>query len=243
MQNMWGIPVSLLAKPKLIFGTYEGHTVNISQLCQSPKGKGRTNEFYTSVFLYIENKSISSPRCDSFFKKKKSTISSYICAEMFHFRDARQPQTWWHTSQNVKQEIALLGTFETSNAQQGSAVIEWSWNTRTTSNATRARSHTTSFWSTSFRRWCVSTITATSPSDMMYNTYGASKFISPTDYTNTKQKWCHNCSYVTKAVNEFTRYRRRPAYIRTEGTGSISWSLFRSVLFLVECACLQAIVL
>ena len=42
-KNMWGIPVSLLVKPKLIFGTYEGHTVNIAQFCQFPKGKERTN--------------------------------------------------------------------------------------------------------------------------------------------------------------------------------------------------------
>ena len=38
---MYGILASLLAKPKLIFGTYEGHTVNISQLCHFPKGKER----------------------------------------------------------------------------------------------------------------------------------------------------------------------------------------------------------
>jgi len=114
---MWGIPVSLLAKPKLIFGTYEGHTVNISQLYQSPRGKERTNEFYTLVFLCTEKKRAHARHGAIPSFKKKSTISSYICPKMFHLRDARQPQTWRHTSQNIKQEIALLGTFKTSTAQ------------------------------------------------------------------------------------------------------------------------------
>jgi len=208
---MWGIPVSLLAKNSFL--ALWRAQVNISQLCQFPRGKERTNEFHSLVFLCTDKKkkSTSSPRCDSFLNKK-FPISYYIRPEMFRFRDARQPQTRWHTSQNVKQEIAMLGTLKTSSAQQGSAVIEWSWNTRTTSNATRARSHTTSFWSTSFRRWRVSTITATSPSDMMYNTYGTSKFISPTDYTQTKQKRCHNCSCVTKRVNEHAISQKNCVY-------------------------------
>jgi hypothetical protein len=138
---MWGIPLYFLAKPKVMFSTYEGHTVSISQKRQFPKGKERTNQFYTVVFLCTGKKRTISPRRDSFLNKK-STISYYICREIFRFRDARQ----LHTSQNVQQEIALLGTFMTRSAQQGSAVIECSWNTRKTSNATRARFHTTSFW-------------------------------------------------------------------------------------------------
>ena len=90
-------------------------------MCQSPRGKERTNEFHGLVFLCTDKKKkiISLPRCDSFLNKK-FPISYYIRPEMFHFRDARQPQTRWHTSQNVKQEIAMLGTFKTSSAQQGS---------------------------------------------------------------------------------------------------------------------------
>jgi hypothetical protein len=54
---MWGISVPFSAKPNVILGMYEGHTVNIAQFCQFQKGKERTSEFHTLVFLCTGEKS------------------------------------------------------------------------------------------------------------------------------------------------------------------------------------------
>jgi hypothetical protein len=60
-------------------------------------------------------------------------------------------------------------------------------------------------WSTSSRRWCVSTIGAASLWDKKCNTYyGTCECRSPTDCTDTSQWRCNDCSCGTRAVEKLT---------------------------------------
>jgi hypothetical protein len=148
-QNMWDIPVSSV-KPKLIFATYEGHTANISQLWQFQKGKLRTNEFYILVFLCTQK---SAQPCHSAIPSsiKSLNILLYMSRDAPFSRHTSATDEVTHFSEcSTRNRIVryIQDTQCTSGFGCDRMIVEYTHD----NNATRARFHTTSFWSTSFRR-------------------------------------------------------------------------------------------
>jgi hypothetical protein len=112
-------------------------------------------------------------------------------------------------------------TFSTCNSRIGTAAQEKS--------TIRVLS-----WSTSSRRYCVSTIGAASPWDRMCNNYDTRERRSPKGYMDTNHWRRHNWSCVVGVVEKDTRYYTRVGTVPNEGHRSASWRTITSIPLLAE---------